>query len=229
MGLSLVFCMWIPGARLLRQSESVASATVSGSPGSTGQAQVAFSSPQGSFSQTIPISGSGGVQFSSANGGTLTIPGADGVPQTFTSVLGPVGAPLPPPLVPSVPLPTVESITRNLPSVALPGSDDDLAAQVRARIKAFFAEYYRSFKPPQQTGVVVARQAGTVAVQSPTVAPRAVAAAPRAVAAAPQTPVVVQQTSGSDPRVQRVSFHPSQHYAGKSFTPYTIFYSPLAE
>lgn len=189
--------MGVPGSRLLKETQqSFSSASVSGGPG--GQAQVSFSGSEGTFSQTF--NGAGSLQFSTENGGTLTVQDAAGVPQTFTSVLGPAGAPLPPPTVNPASLPTVESISRSIPTLNLPGTNDDFAAQVRAQIQAFFNQYYRSFKPPGAiAGPAAGAAVGAIVAQPSTVVPRA------AVAAAPQGPVITQQNTGSG---QRVSFCP---------------------
>ncbi|GMH37653.1 hypothetical protein BSKO_05526 [Bryopsis sp. KO-2023] len=150
------------GARHLSQHTSSVSASVSGSPGTTGNIQMSFSGDGGSFQQSIPVQGPTAFQFSTDNGGTVSLINPSGPPQVFTSVLGPPGSvpPLPqaaPIALPKVQIPQVGAGTPfALPALDLSPLDPDFATKVRERIQALFDRLRASgsFVPIQPSPVI---------------------------------------------------------------------------
>lgn len=140
----------IAGARLLKQSHSSSYVSVSGSPGSVGSIHVSGVGPQGTFSQSLPVSGPTSVSFSSDGG--LQVAGADGQFQPFVPGIPdlstfppfpPVQIPLPPPVLPSVPaLKLPQGPAPQLDLSGISPLDPDYSARVSARVQEYFSQVY---------------------------------------------------------------------------------------
>lgn len=143
------------GARYLQETQSSVSASVSGTGGTTGTIQMSYSSEDGSFTRTIPVaSGPATLQFSTDNGGTLSVATPAGPPQVLTSILtnGGVGAGVLPQVnippvtipnipntqIPAVPVTGLTTVPFTLPPLDIDPNDPDFAKKIRERIQVLF-------------------------------------------------------------------------------------------